>query len=183
MGERPVDLPSHPVVAVSEREETVSEQERVQALLHAVIALSIERDPDVVARTIVATAIRLVDARFGALAVAGASRRLRRMVTASAEDVPTEPSARDRKRVRATLIHLIEDRQPRTGPGCSVALPIDIDGRTWGGLYVEGKRRAGGAHGEGSAVAFDDFDESTLRLLLAIVRPAIENTVRLAPAR
>jgi signal transduction histidine kinase len=161
----------------------IGTRDRLHALLEAVVAVGRNLELDVVLRQIVEAAVTLVDARYGALGVAGEDGRL-------AEFVPVGLDEDEIARIhhwpegRGLLGELItrpaplrlDDMaaHPRSygfPPGhppmkTFLGVPVRIRDEVFGNLYLTEK--AGGA-------PFDDEDEIVLTALAAAAGVAIEN--------
>jgi len=158
-------------------------RDRVNALFEAVVAVGTNLDLEVVLRGIVQSAVRLVDARYGAMGVIGEGNKL-------ADFIPVGLTEEEIKRIqrwpegRGLLGALITDPKPlrisnlgqhelSSGfppghPAMSTFLgvPIRIREEVYGNLYLTEKR-------DGSQ--FDEEDEAVLVALAAAAGVAIEN--------
>jgi signal transduction histidine kinase len=158
-------------------------RDRVHALLEAVVAVGSDLDLATVLRRIVAAAIELVDARYGALGVVGEGGRL-------AEFVPVGFTEQDIARIdhwpegRGLLGELISNPRPLRLPDLSahpssvgfpaghppmrsfLGVPVRIRDEVFGNLYLTEK--AGGGE-------FDEEDQAVLVALAAAAGVAIEN--------
>jgi signal transduction histidine kinase len=158
-------------------------RDRVDALFEAVMAVGTNLDIEVVLRGIVESAVRLVDARYGAMGVIGDGERL-------AEFIPVGLTEEEIKRIhhwpegRGLLGALITDPKPMRIPDLGqhelssgfpaghppmssfLGVPIRIRDEVYGNLYLTEKR-------DGSP--FDEEDEVVLVALAAAAGVAIEN--------
>jgi signal transduction histidine kinase len=156
---------------------------RMHSLLEAVIAISSGLDLESTLRRIVETAVRLVDATYGALGVIGDDKRL-------AEFIPVGVSEEEIERIhhwpegRGLLGLLIEDPRPlrladiRAHPASAgfpeghppmrgfLGVPVRVRDEVFGNLYLTGKR-------DGSE--FTEDDEAMLVALGAAAGVAVEN--------
>jgi signal transduction histidine kinase len=161
----------------------LSTRDRMRGLLEAVVAISSGLDLESTLRRIVETAVRLVDARYGALGVIGDGERL-------AEFMPVGLSEDDIRRIdhwpegRGLLGLLIQDPHPlrladiATHPASSgfpeghppmrsfLGVPVRVRDEVFGNLYLTGKR--------GDA-EFTEDDEAVLVALGAAAGVAVEN--------
>jgi signal transduction histidine kinase len=161
----------------------IGTRDRVHALLDAVVAIGRNLELDVVLRQIVEAAVTLVDARYGALGVAGDDGRL-------AEFVPVGLAEDQIARIhhwpqgRGLLGELITHPVPLRLEDMSahprsygfpaghppmrtfLGVPVRIRDEVFGNLYLTEK--ADGA-------SFDDEDEAVLTALAAAAGVAIEN--------
>jgi signal transduction histidine kinase len=161
----------------------LSTRDRVQSLLQAVVAVGSSLELEVLLRSIVETAVSLVDARYGAMGVIGEGDRLAEFIPVGLTDAEiaaihhwpegkgllgllvTEP-----KTLRLTDI---KDHESSFGfpPGhppmkSFIGAPIRIRGEVYGNLYLTEKQGGG---------QFDTEDEAVLVALAAAAGVAIEN--------
>jgi signal transduction histidine kinase len=161
----------------------VETRDRVRALLEAVVAVGSDLDLEVVLRRIVEAAVRLVDARYGALGVIGEGGRLVEFVPVGVDE---EQIAKIHHwpEGRGLLGELITDPRPLRLADMSahprsfgfpeghppmktfLGAPVRIRDEVFGNLYLTEK--AGGAE-------FDDEDEAVLIALAAAAGVAIGN--------
>jgi two-component system, NarL family, sensor histidine kinase DevS len=165
-------------------------RDRTHALLEAVVAVGSHLELEVVLRQIVAAAVGLVSARYGALGVVGESGRL-------TEFVPVGLDESEIARIhhwpegRGLLGKLISDPRPlrlhdiSADPGSSgfpeghppmrsfLGVPVRIREEVYGNLYLTEKR--GGD--------FDEEDQALVQALAAAAGVAIENARLYAEAR
>jgi signal transduction histidine kinase len=158
-------------------------RDRVRGLLEAVIAVGSDLQLDVVLRRIVEAAVRLVDARYGALGVVDRDGRLADFIPVGLDEAAIAgidhwPEGRgllgllisDPRPVR--LAEIASHRQSSGFPAghppmtSFLGVPIRIRGEVYGNLYLTGKR--GGA-------AFGEEDETLVTALSAAAGVAIEN--------
>lgn len=161
----------------------LSTRDRVYSLLEAVVAVGSSLDLEVLLRSIVETAVSLVDARYGAMGVIGEGGRLTEFIPVGlSEDeiarihhwpegkgllglLVTEP-----RPLRITDIskHPSSFGFPEGHPPMRsfVGVPIRIRGEVYGNLYLTEKQGAG---------QFDTEDEAVLVALAAAAGVAIEN--------
>ena len=161
----------------------VKMQDRVRALLDAVVAVGRNLELDVVLRQIVEAAVTLVDARYGALGVNGEGSRLAEFVPVGLDDdqiarIHHWPEGRGLLgelirnpaplRLADMSTHARSSGFPDGHPPMKTFLgvPVRIGDEVFGGLYLTEKR--GGAD-------FDDEDEAVLAALGAAAGVAIEN--------
>ncbi|MHB1432463.1 MAG: sensor histidine kinase [Streptosporangiaceae bacterium] len=161
----------------------LSTRDRVYSLLEAVVAVGSSLDLEVLLRSIVETAVSLVDARYGAMGVLGEGGRL-------SEFIPVGMTEGEIAAVhhwpegKGLLGQLITDPKPlRIGdisahpssfgfPGghpemhSFLGVPIRIRGEVYGNLYLTEKQ---------GATQFDTEDEAVLIALAAAAGVAIEN--------
>lgn len=165
-------------------------RDRVQELLNAVVAIGSGLDLDRVLHTIIGAAASLVDARYGALGVLGADRRLARFITVGLEPGQTReigpyPTG------KGILGKLVRDPEPlrlddlTNHPASSgfpahhppmrgfLGVPIRVRDRVYGNLYLSEKRDG----------TFDADDEAVLTALAAAAGVAIDNARMYADAR
>ena len=161
----------------------VETHDRVHALLEAVVAVGSDLDLEVVLRRIVEAAVRLVDARFGALGVIGEGGKLVEFVPVGLDE---EQIAKIHHwpEGRGLLGELITDPRPLRLPDMSahprsfgfpeghppmrtfLGAPVRIRDEVFGNLYLTEK--ANGAE-------FDEEDEAVLVALGAAAGVAIGN--------
>jgi signal transduction histidine kinase len=162
----------------------VATRDRVNALLEAIVAVGSNIELDAVLRRIVEAAVVLVNARYGALAVAGEGGRLARFVPVGLDEAQIAridhwPQG------RGLLGALINESQPlrladmsqdpRSGglpdghpPMRSlIGVPVRVRDEVFGNLYLTEKH-------EGAE--FDAEDEELLRALATAAGVAIENS-------
>ena len=161
----------------------LSTRDRVYSLLEAVVAVGSSLDLEVLLRSIVETAVSLVDARYGAMGVLGEGGRL-------AEFIPVGMSEDEIAAVhhwpegKGLLGQLITEPKPlRIGDISDhpssfgfpeghpemhsfLGVPIRIRGEVYGNLYLTEKQ---------GATQFDTEDEAVLIALAAAAGVAIEN--------
>jgi signal transduction histidine kinase len=161
----------------------LSTRDRVYSLLEAVVAVGSSLELEVLLRSIVETAVSLVDARFGAMGVIGEGGRLAEFIPVGVD--PEEIAAIDHWPEGKGLLGLlvtdpkplrladIKDHQESFGfpaghPPMKTFLgaPIRIRGEVYGNLYLTEK------HGGGQ---FDSEDEAVLVALASAAGVAIEN--------
>ena len=125
-------------------------RDRLHSLLEAVLAVGRDLDLAQVLRHVVESAVVVVDARCGTLAVVGEGGRLSQFVTVGldqhgglGEPVPADGSALS-----------------------SVEVPVRVRGQVFGNLYLSEKRGGG---------VFDNQDESLLSTLAMAAGVAIDN--------
>lgn len=158
-------------------------RDQVQALLDAVLAIGSDLDLQAVLRKIVASAVDLVDARYGALGVVGGEGTIRQFVTVGMDD---EDVARIGHYPRGEGILGLLIREPvplrltdlSAHPASSgfppghppmrsfLGAPVRVRDRVFGNLYLTDKR-------EGRQ--FDADDEAVLLTLAAAAGVAIDN--------
>ncbi|WP_410099249.1 GAF domain-containing protein [Streptomyces sp. STR69] len=158
-------------------------QQRVHALLEAVLAVGTDLDLAVVLRRVVQSAVTLVDAEYGALGVLGEEGGLKQFVTVGMDE-ETIAAIGHHPQGRGILGLLI--REPRslrladltTHPDATgfptghpamhsfLGAPVRVREAVFGNLYLTGKR--GGAQ-------FDTDDEVVLATLAAAAGVAIDN--------
>jgi signal transduction histidine kinase len=164
-------------------EAVLATRDRVNALFEAVVAVGANLDIEVALRDVVEAAVRLVDAKFGAMGVIGEGGRL-------AEFIPIGVTDEEISRIhhwpegRGLLGALITDPKPlRIGdlgahpvssgfpaghpPMTSfLGVPIRIRDEVYGNLYLTERR---------DGRQFDEEDEAVLVALAAAAGVAIEN--------
>ncbi|WP_225850342.1 GAF domain-containing sensor histidine kinase [Streptomyces sp. HPF1205] len=158
-------------------------RDQVQALLDAVLAIGSDLDLQTVLRRIVAAAVELVDARYGALGVLGEEDTIRQFVTVGMDErdvarIGHYPRGEGilglliREPVPLRLENLSEHPAssgfpPGHPPMRSfLGAPVRVRDRVFGNLYLTDKR-------EGRQ--FDADDEAVLRTLAAAAGVAIDN--------
>jgi signal transduction histidine kinase len=158
-------------------------RDRVNALFDAVVAVGTNLDIEVVLRGIVESAVRLVDARYGAMGVIGDGGRLAEFIPVGlTEDeigqIHHWPEGRgllgalitDPKPLRIADLgkHELSAGFPAGHPPMTsfLGVPIRIRDEVYGNLYLTEKR-------DGSQ--FDEEDEAVLVALAAAAGVAIEN--------
>ena len=153
-------------------------------LLDAVIALGSDRDPTSILRRIVEAAVKLVDARYGALGVLDESGDwLAQFITVGMDD-ETHRRIGDLPKGHGLLGQLIVDARPLRLPDLALhpdsfgfppdhppmqsflGVPIRVRGAVFGNLYLTDKRTAG---------AFTGADEELVIGLATAAGVAIEN--------
>jgi signal transduction histidine kinase len=158
-------------------------RDRVNALFEAVVAVGTNLDIEVVLREIVEAAVKLVDARYGAMGVIGEGGRL-------AEFIPVGLSEDEIAAIhhwpegRGLLGALITDPKPMRIPDLGqhalssgfppghppmrsfVGVPIRVRDEVYGNLYLTEKM---------GSVEFEPEDEAVLGALAAAAGVAIEN--------
>ncbi|GAA2382621.1 hypothetical protein GCM10010420_00700 [Streptomyces glaucosporus] len=173
--------------AVDDRLRTlVRAQERLRSLLDAVMSISRELELPVVLRRIVAAAMELVDARYGALGVLDEEKReLAQFIPVGlGEDEEAALEGVELPRGHGLLGHLIRNPEPlrvesisahphSTGfpPGhppmrTLLGVAISVRGEIYGDLYLSDKR---------SGRPFDALDEDIVVALAGAAGVAIEN--------
>jgi signal transduction histidine kinase len=163
--------------------EVATSQERLRALLDAVVGIGTDLDLHSTLERIVASACRLADARYGALGVVGADRTL--------TDFITHGLSEENHRLIGDLPHghgvlglLIEDPRPIRLPDITahpraygfpehhpmmrsfLGVPVRIRDQVFGNLYLAEKNGGG---------QFTDDDEELMRALSVAAGAAIEN--------
>jgi len=158
-------------------------RDRVNALFDAVVAVGTNLDLEAVLRGIVESAVRLVDARYGAMGVIGEGGRLADFIPVGVTEeeikrIERWPEGRgllgalitDPKPLRITNLgsHELSSGFPPGHPAMNTFLgvPIRIRDEVYGNLYLTEKR-------DGSQ--FDEEDEAVLVALAAAAGVAIEN--------
>jgi signal transduction histidine kinase len=161
----------------------LSTRDRVYSLLEAVVAVGSSLELEVLLRSIVETAVSLVDARYGAMGVIGEGGRLAEFIpvglsTAQIEAIHHWPEGKGLLGLlvgepRPLRLVDIKDHPASFGfpdghpPMKSfLGAPIRIRGEVYGNLYLTEKQ--GGGH-------FDTEDEAVLVALAAAAGVAIEN--------
>jgi GAF domain-containing protein len=161
----------------------VKTRDRIHALLEAVVAVGSNLELEVVLRQIVAAAVTLVNARYGALGIIGEGGRLVEFVPVGLDD---EAIARIHHwpEGRGLLGELITDPRPLRLPDISahprsfgfpaghppmktfLGAPVRIRDEVFGNLYLTEKE---------DSAEFDDEDEAVLIALGAAAAAAIGN--------
>ncbi|MFF9060331.1 GAF domain-containing protein [Streptomyces sp. NPDC014882] len=158
-------------------------RDRVSTLLDAVLAIGSDLDLDVVLRRIAESAVRLVDARYGALGVLGDEGRIRQFITVGMDEdtVGAIGHYPEGLGILGLLIRKPEPLRladlgshpeavgfPAGHPAMTTFLgaPVRVREKVFGNLYLTDKR--GGAE-------FDEEDEAVLRTLAAAAGVAIDN--------
>jgi two-component system, NarL family, sensor histidine kinase DevS len=158
-------------------------RDRVNALLEAVIAVGTNLDIEVVLREIVEAAVKLVDARYGAMGVIGEGGRLAEFIPVglSEEEIATIhhwPEGRgllgalisDPKPMRIANLgkHALSSGFPAGHPPMRsfLGVPIRVREEVYGNLYLTEKK---------GRAEFDEEDEAILGALAAAAGVAIEN--------
>jgi len=162
----------------------LSTRDRVYALLEAVVAVGSNLDLQVLLRTVVETAVSLVDARYGAMGVLGEDGRLGEFIPVglSADEVARIHHWPEGKGLLGLLITeakpiLIDDIGghpasagfPAGHPPMRsfLGVPIRVRGEVYGNLYLTDK--------QGGAGRFDTDDQAVVVALAAAAGVAIEN--------
>ena len=178
---------------VQQRTESIVEgtRERMDALLHAVLAVSAGLDLDETLRQIVHAAMELVDARYGALGVLGADGTLTRFVHAGIDE-PTRASIGALPTGRGLLGVVIEDTKPLRLETLSLhpmsagfpphhppmhsflGAAVRARGAVFGRLYLTEKNTGG---------PFTDDDEIVVHALAGAAGVAVDNSQLYARAR
>jgi len=158
-------------------------RDRVNALFEAVVSVGTNLDIEVVLRGIVESAVRLVDARYGAMGVIGEGGKLADFIPVGVTEEEIErihhwPEGRgvlgalisDPKPLRISSLgqHELSSGFPAGHPPMTTFLgaPIRIRDEVYGNLYLTEKRNGGD---------FDEEDEAVLVALAAAAGVAIEN--------
>ncbi|WP_233358663.1 PP2C family protein-serine/threonine phosphatase [Thermomonospora amylolytica] len=161
-------------------------QERMQALLEAVMAVSRELELPVVLRRIVDTAMELADARYGALGVLDEhGQGLSEFIPVGLDDRETAALAGvELPHGRGLLGHLIHHPEPLRVADIArhpesagfpeghppmrtlLGVAISVRGRVYGNLYLTDRR---------DGLPFDDHDEAVVTALAGAAGIAIEN--------
>ncbi|MDA2804818.1 sensor histidine kinase [Nocardiopsis suaedae] len=163
--------------------DVASARDRVHSLLNAVVLIGTGLDLETLLRRIVAAAMELVDARYGALGVVGGSGGLERFIPVGLDD--EEIAAIDHwPEGRGILGTLVKDPRPLRlrdiaghpdshgfPPGHPpmrgfLGVPVRVRDEVFGNLYLTEK--AGGAD-------FDEDDEAVVAALATAAGVAIEN--------
>jgi signal transduction histidine kinase len=171
--------------------EVIGSRDRLHGLLDATVALGGDLELPSLLRRVVESAVRLVDARYGALGVVGADQQLTEFITVGiADDVRERIGAPPRG--RGLLGELIRDPRPvRTADVAShpssvgfpaghptmhsfLGVPIRIRDEVFGNLYLTDKR---------GGTAFDADDEALVVAMAASAAVAIQNARLLAETR
>ncbi len=166
-------------------------RDRTQALLEAVVAVGGQLELEMVLRQIVEAAVKLVNARYGALGVIGEGGRL-------AEFVPVGLTEQEIAAIhhwpvgRGLLGELVRNPQPlrlhdlaadarssgfpdgHPAMGTFLGVPVRIRDEVFGNLYLTEKQGGGD---------FDEEDEALVLALAAAAGVAIENARLYAEAR
>jgi len=160
-----------------------TEQNRVNALFEAVVAVGTNLDIEVVLREIVEAAVSLVDARYGAMGVIGEGGRLAEFIPVGVTEeeiagIHHWPEGRgllgalitDPKPMRIANLgkHVLSSGFPDGHPPMRTFLgvPIRVRNEVYGNLYMTEKKGGG---------EFDEEDEALLVALAAAAGVAIEN--------
>jgi signal transduction histidine kinase len=161
----------------------LSTRDRVYSLLEAVVAVGSSLELEVLLRSVVETAVSLVDARYGAIGVIGEGGTLAEFIpvgltSEEIEDIHHWPEGKGLLGLLITdpkplLLADIKDHRQSLGfpPGhppmkTFLGVPIRIRGEVYGNLYLTEK--AGGGQ-------FDTEDEAVVVALAAAAGVAIEN--------
>jgi signal transduction histidine kinase len=164
-------------------EAVLATRDRVNALFEAVVAVGANLDIDVVLRGIVESAVRLVDARYGAMGVISDGGRLAEFIPvglteAEIGQIDHWPEGRgllgalisDPKPLRIADLgeHELSSGFPAGHPPMTsfLGVPIRIRDEVYGNLYLTEKQGRG---------QFDEEDEAILVALAAAAGVAIEN--------
>lgn len=161
----------------------LSTRDRVYSLLEAVVSVGSNLDLEVLLRSIVETAVSLVDARYGAMGVIGAHGKLTEFIPVglTEDEIAEVERWPEGKGVLGLLIS--EARPMRIADICThpnahgfppghpemrsfLGVPIRIRGEIYGNLYLTEKQ---------GASQFDTEDEAVLVALAAAAGVAIEN--------
>lgn len=163
--------------------QVLSTRDRLHGLLDAVVAVGGDLDLGPLLRRIVEFAVRLVDAQYGALGVAGEQSRLIEFIPVGV-DAETIAGIDHWPEGHGILGLLIKDPRPLRLTDLSqhpessgfpeghpsmrsfLGVPIRIRGEVFGSLYLTEKR---------DGLEFDDEDESVLQALAVAAGVAIEN--------
>ncbi|MDV8070861.1 GAF domain-containing sensor histidine kinase [Rhodococcus sp. IEGM 1366] len=163
---------------------------RVDGFLEALLAVSAGLDLDVTLRTIVKSAISLVDAKYGALGVLGEDHELKQLVFEGIDEA-TRAQIGDLPLGRGVLGVLISDPKPlrlddlshheaSVGfPECHppmhsfLGVPIQTRGVVFGNLYLTEKT---------NGQSFTEHDEMIVKILASAAGIAIENSQLYAQA-
>jgi signal transduction histidine kinase len=158
-------------------------RDRVNALFEAVVAVGANLDLEVALRDIVEAAVKLVDAKYGAMGVIGDGGRLAEFIPVGVTDEEISqihhwPEGRgllgalitDPKPLRIADLgaHALSSGFPAGHPPMTsfLGVPIRIRDEVYGNLYLTEKR---------DGRQFDDEDEAVLIALAAAAGVAIEN--------
>lgn len=161
----------------------LSTRDRVYSLLEAVVAVGSSLELEVLLRSIVETAVSLVDARYGAMAVIGESGRLAEFIPVglTADEIAAIHHWPEGKGLLGLLVteprplRLADIKEhpesfgfPQGHPPMKTFLgaPIRIRGEVYGNLYLTEKQGGG---------QFEPEDEAVLVALAAAAGVAIEN--------
>jgi signal transduction histidine kinase len=161
----------------------LSTRDRVHSLLKAVVAVGSSLELEVLLRSIVETAVTLVDARYGAMGVIGDGNRLAEFIPVglTAPEIAAIHHWPEGKGLLGLLVTEpeplrladIKDHEASFGfpPGhppmkSFIGAPIRIRGEVYGNLYLTEKQGGG---------QFDTEDEAVLVALAAAAGVAIEN--------
>jgi len=164
-------------------EAVLATRDRVNALFEAVVAVGANLDIEVALRDVVEAAVRLVDAKYGAMGVVGEGGRLAEFIPIGVTDEEIRhihhwPEGRgllgalirDPKPLRIADLgaHPLSSGFPDGHPPMTsfLGVPIRIRDEVYGNLYLTEKR--GGRE-------FDEEDEAVLVALAAAAGVAIEN--------
>jgi len=164
--------------------EVVASRERLRALLDAVVVIGSDLDLRSTLQRIVEAACALVGARYGALGVIGADRRLLSDFITHGIDAATHAAIGDLPRGRGVLGLLISDPHPVRMPDITrhprsygfppnhppmhsfLGVPVRTRDQIFGNLYLAEKR---------GADEFSDDDEEIVVALAAAAGVAIDN--------
>jgi signal transduction histidine kinase len=164
-------------------EAVLATRDRVNALFEAVITVGASLDLEVALRDIVEAAVRLVDAKYGAMGVIGEGGRLVEFIPVGVTDeeisrihhwpegkgllgaLITDPKS---MRIADLGAHALSSGFPRGHPPMTSFLgaPIRIRDEVYGNLYLTEKR---------DGRQFDEEDEAVLAALAAAAGVAIDN--------
>ena len=169
----------------------LSTRDRTQALLEAVVAVGSNLDLEVVLKQIVGAAVRLVDARYGALGVVGEGGKLAEFVPVGLDEseiarIDHWPEGRGVLRELITNPSTLRLHDISTDPRSVgfpaghppmrsfLGAPVRIRDEVYGNLYLTEKR---------DGAEFDEDDEALVVALAAAAGVAIENARLYAEAR
>jgi signal transduction histidine kinase len=158
-------------------------RDRVNALFEAVVAVGANLDIEVVLREIVEAAVKLVDARYGAMGVIGEADRLAEFIPVGLGEeeiaaIHHWPEGRgllgalitDPKPMRIADLgeHALSSGFPPGHPPMRsfLGVPIRVRDEVYGNLYLTEKK---------SGVEFDEEDEAVLGALAAAAGVAVQN--------
>jgi GAF domain-containing protein len=164
-------------------EAVLATRDRVNALFEAVIAVGTNLDIEVVLREIVEAAVKLVDARYGAMGVIGEGGRLAEFIPVglSEEEIATIHHWPEGRGLLGALItdpgpmrianlgkHALSSGFPAGHPPMRsfLGVPIRVREEVYGNLYLTEKK---------GRAEFDEEDEAILGALAAAAGVAIEN--------
>jgi GAF domain-containing protein len=169
----------------------VDTRDRMDALLQAVVGVGSELELELVLRRIVEAAVRLVDARYGALGVVGENGRLAAFIPVGLDDA--QITAIDHwPEGRGLLGELIAHPQALRTPDIAahpsssgfpaghppmrtfLGAPVQIRGTVYGNLYLTDKRGGG---------PFDSDDEALVAALASAAGVGVDKARLYADAR